>query len=141
VHIHEVVNQTRKRDKYRKKSKVQCPAFDNEPVHINTHFWTHIRLQRNERPRADEEVLKRLRAIDKMIDIVESSKRYQDFYQGKDKNKILYYWTFIAVIDDIHYGVIVRRKGKSGNKHFYSIIPNYRGYIPRDQRAKVYLEK
>lgn len=138
MHIIEIVNQTRKRDKYRKKSKVQCPAFDNEPVHINTHFWTHIRLQRNERPRADEEVLKRLRAIDKMIDIVENSKRYQDFYRGKDKNKILYYWTFIAVINDIHYGVIVRRKGKTGNKHFYSIIPDYRGYIPRVERIRTH---
>ncbi len=141
VNIYQHVEEIRKKDKYRKKTKIQCPAFNNEPIHLNTHFWTHIRLQRNERPRADEEVFNRLKAIDIMINIIESSKHYQDFHQGKERNKTFYYWTFIAVVDDVHYGVIVRRKGKTGNKHFYSVIPDYQGYIPRSKRVKVFFKK
>jgi len=135
--IYERVEEVRKKEKYRKRTKIQCPAFLGEPVHLSTHFWTHVRLQRNERPRTEQEVLERLSSIDIMIEIIESSSYYQDYYENVIRNKKFYYWTFIAVIDAVRYGVIIRRKGKTGNRHFYSIIPNYEGYIPREKRLKV----
>jgi len=128
------------KNKYRKKTKIQCPAFNNETVMLGTHFWTHIQLSRNERIRPNKEILLRLNAVETMIDIVENITHFQDFYIGKDKNTIMYFWTIIAIVNDIRYGVIIRRKGKQGNKHFYSIIPNYEGCIPRDKKLKIHFE-
>jgi hypothetical protein len=68
-----------------------------------------------------------------MIQIVETSPYYQDYYIGKDKNNIIYFWILLATIDEIRYGVIIRKKGKQGNKHIYSIIPNWHGFIPREE--------
>jgi len=79
----------------------------------------------------------RLNSVDKMVEIVENTFYYQDFYTGKEKSKIIYYWTILAVINDIRYGVIIRKKGKQGNKHIYSIIPNFKGIIPRSDRDKI----
>ena len=79
-------------------------------------------------------------SVDTMIEIVENITYYQDFYIGKNKNNIMYFWTIIAVVDEVRYGVIIRRKGKQGNKHFYSIIPNYEGCIPREKKLKIHFE-
>ena len=125
------------KNKYRKNSKIQAPAFDNETIRLGTHFWTHIKYRRNERLRKSEDIFKRLRAVDKMMEIIKTTLYYQDFYRGKDKNTIMYFWTFIAVIDGARYGVIIRRKGKNGNKHFYSIIPDYQGCIPREKKLTI----
>jgi len=122
------------KNKYRKKTKIQCPAFDNEALILGADFWKHLLLQKNKRLRTVEDMNGRLNAVDKMVEIVENTFYYQDLYTGKEKNKIIYYWTILAVINDIRYGVIIRKKGKQGNKHIYSIIPNFRGVIPRSDR-------
>ena len=125
------------KNKYRKKTKIQCPAFDNEALILGADFWKHLLLQKNKRLRTVEDMNGRLNAVDKMVEIVENTFYYQDFYTGKEKSKIIYYWTILAVINDIRYGVIIRKKGKQGNKHIYSIIPNFRGVIPRSDRDKI----
>jgi len=128
------------KNRYRKKTKIQCPAFNNEAIILGTHFWTHIQLSRNERVRPNAEILARLNSVETMINIVENIAYYQDFYIGKNKNNIMYFWTIIAVVNEVRYGVIIRRKGKQGNKHFYSIIPNYEGCIPREKKLKIHFE-
>lgn len=125
------------KNKYRKKTKIQCPAFDNEALILGADFWKHLLLQKNKRLRTVEDMNGRLNAVDKMVEIVENTFYYQDSYTGKEKSKTIYYWTIIAVINDIRYGVIIRKKGKQGNKHIYSIIPNFRGVIPRSDRDKI----
>ena len=125
------------KNKYRKKTKIQCPAFDNEALILGADFWKHLSLQKNKRLRTVEDMNGRLNAVDKMVEIVENTFYYQDSYRGKEKSKTIYYWTIIAVINDIRYGVIIRKKGKQGNKHIYSIIPNFRGVIPRSDRDKI----
>ena len=122
------------KNKYRKKTKIQCPAFDNEALILGADFWKHLILQKNKRLRTVEDMNSRLNSVDKMIKIVENSIFFQDYYIGKEKNKIIYYWTILAVINDVRYGVIIRKKGKQGNRHIYSIIPNFRGVIPRSDR-------
>jgi hypothetical protein len=125
------------KNKYRKKTKIQCPAFDNEALILGADFWKHLLLQKNKRLRTVEDMNGRLNAVDKMLEIVENTFYYQDFYTGKEKSKTIYYWTILAVISDMRYGVIIRKKGKQGNKHIYSIIPNFRGIIPRSDRDKI----
>ena len=87
--------------------------------------------------RTVEDMNSRLNSVDKMVEIVENTFYYQDFYTGREKSKIIYYWTILGVVNDIRYGVIIRKKGKQGNKHIYSIIPNFRGVIPRSDRDKI----
>ena len=119
--------------KYRKKTKIQSLAFDNEAIVLGADFWKHLMFQKNRRLRTDDDINKRLNAIEKMIKIVETSPYYQDYYIGKDKNTIMHFWILLATIDETRYGVIVRKKGKQGNKHIYSIIPNWHGFIPREE--------
>ena len=125
------------KNKYRKKTKIQCPAFENEALILGADFWKHLLLQKNKRLRTVEDMNGRLNAVDKMVEIVENTFYYQDFYTGREKTKVIYYWTILAIINDIRYGVIIRKKGKQGNKHIYSIIPNFRGVIPRSDRDKI----
>ena len=119
--------------KYRKKTKIQSLAFDNEAIVLGADFWKHLMFQKNRRLRTDDDINKRLNAIEKMIKIVETSPYYQDCYIGKDKNTIMHFWILLATIDETRYGVIIRKKGKQGNKHIYSIIPNWHGFIPREE--------
>ena len=119
--------------KYRKKTKIQSLVFDNEAIVLGADFWKHLMFQKNRRLRTDDDINKRLNAIEKMIKIVETSPYYQDYYIGKDKNTIMHFWILLATIDETRYGVIVRKKGKQGNKHIYSIIPNWHGFIPREE--------
>jgi hypothetical protein len=127
--IEDLFSKTKKR--LRKRTKLQSPAFKNEALVINADFWNHLKFQKNKKPRTHEDILSRLRAIDTMIEIIENAPYYQDYFTGKDKNNIMHFWTILATCNDIRYCVVVRKKGKQGNKHIYSIIPNWRGYIPR----------
>lgn len=119
--------------RYRTTKKIQSPAFDYEPIQLNTSFWKHLQFQNNRRPRTFQDMHSRLISIDSMIHILKTSIYYQDYYKGKEKNNIIYFWTIIAIYNGIRYGIIIKRKGKQGRKHLYSIIPNYRGYIPREK--------
>ena len=131
MNIKEKFKETKKR--YRKKTKVQSLAFKNEAIVLGADFWKHLMFQKNRRLRSDKDINSRLNAIDKMLEIIERTPYYQDYYVGKDKNNIIYFWILLATIDEIRYGIIVRKKGKQGNKHIYSIIPNWHGFIPRDE--------
>ena len=121
------------KSKYRKKTKIQCSAFSNEAIVLGADFWKHLMYQKNRRLRTDEEISNRLDALSNLIEIVENAQYYQDYYVGKDKNNIVHFWLILANIEDTRYGVIIRRKGVQGNKHLYSIIPNWKGYIPRTE--------
>ncbi len=122
--------------KYRKSTKIQCPAFNNEALQVNAYFWKHLELQKNKRQRTFQDISNRLNALDKMFHIIQTIPYYQDCYQGKDHNTIVHFWTLLATIEDIRYCVVVRKRGKQGNKHIYSIIPNWKGYIPREEASK-----
>jgi len=124
---------------YRKKTKIQSPAFDNEPIHINTHFWKHLKFQKNRRERSLKDIHSRLISIDIMLHILKTSFYYQDYFKGKDKNNIIHYWTILAIYNDIRYCIVIRKIGKQGNRHLYSIIPNWKGYIPREEANRQYV--
>jgi len=129
--INDLITQSKK--KYRKQTKIQCPAFSKETLHINASFWTHLELQKNKRQRSFIDIISRVNALDKMYNIIKHIPFYQDYYKGKDHNTIIHFWTLLATIEDVRYCVVVRKRGKQGNKHIYSIVPNWKGYIPRKE--------
>jgi len=122
--------------RYRKNTKVQCPAFENEPIHINTIFWKHLKYQKNKRNRTVKDLHQRLISLDIMFDILKTVPYYQDYFLGKDKNNIIHFWTILVIVNHVRYGIIIRKIGKQGNKHLYSIIPNWKGYIPRVEASE-----
>ena len=122
--------------RYRKNTKVQCPAFENEPIHINTIFWKHLKYQKNKRNRTVKDLHQRLISLDIMFDILKTVSYYQDYFLGKDKNNIIHFWTILVIVNHVRYGIIIRKIGKQGNKHLYSIIPNWKGYIPRVEASE-----
>jgi len=124
---------TQSKKKYRKQTKIQCPAFNEETLRINASFWTHLELQKNKRQRSFIDIIHRVNALDKMYYIIRHIPFYQDYYTGKDKNTIIHFWTLLATIEEVRYCVVIRKRGKQGNKHIYSIIPNWKGYIPRKE--------
>lgn len=124
------------KSRYRKDTKIQCPAFDNETLRVNAFFWVHLENQKNKRQRTFQDISNRLNALDKMFSIIQTIPYYQDYYKGKDKNTIIHFWTLLATIDRVRYCIVVRKRGKNGNKHIYSIIPNWKGYIPREESSK-----
>ena len=122
--------------RYRKNTKIQCPAFENEPIHINTIFWKHLKYQKNKRNRTVKDLHQRLISLDIMFDILKTVSYYQDYFLGKDKNNIIHFWTILVIVNHVRYGIIIRKIGKQGNKHLYSIIPNWKGYIPRVEASE-----
>jgi hypothetical protein len=122
--------------RHRKNSKIQCPAFKNEPIHLNTIFWKHLKYQKNKRNRTVKDLHNRLISLDVMFDILKTVPYYQDYFTGKDKNNIIHFWTILVIVNHIRYGIIIRKIGKQGNKHLYSIIPNWKGYIPRIEASE-----
>jgi len=122
--------------RYRKNTKIQCPAFENEPIHINTIFWKHLKYQKNKRNRTVKDLHQRLISLDIMFDILKTVSYYQDYFLGKDKNNIIHFWTILVIVNHARYGIIIRKIGKQGNKHLYSIIPNWQGYIPRVEASE-----
>jgi len=126
--------------RYRKNTKVQCPAFENEPIHVNTIFWKHLKYQKNKRNRTVKDLHQRLISVDIMFDILKTVPYYQDYFLGKDKNNIIHFWTILVIVNHVRYGIIIRKIGKQGNKHLYSIIPNWKGYIPRVEASEHKIE-
>jgi len=122
--------------RYRKNTKVQCPAFESEPIHINTIFWKHLKYQKNKRNRTVKDLHQRLISLDIIFDILKTVPYYQDYFLGKDKNNIIHFWTILVIVNNVRYGIIIRKIGKQGNKHLYSIIPNWKGYIPRVEASE-----
>ena len=122
--------------RYRKNTKVQCPAFENEPIHVNTIFWKHLKYQKNKRNRTVKDLHQRLISLDIMFNILKTVPYYQDYFTGKDKNNIIHFWTILVIVNHVRYGIIIRKIGKQGNKHLYSIIPDWKGYIPRVEASK-----
>ena len=75
-----------------------------------------------------------------MFHILKTSFYYQDYFKGKDKNNIIHYWTILATYNDIRYCIVIRKIGKQGNRHLYSIIPNWKGYIPREEANRQFVK-
>jgi len=95
-----------------------------------------LKYQKNKRNRTVKDLHQRLISLDIMFDILKTVPYYQDYFLGKDKNNIIHFWTILVIVNHVRYGIIIRKIGKQGNKHLYSIIPNWKGYIPRVEASE-----
>lgn len=115
---------------YRKWNQSYCPPLGQ--IHINTHFWTHLKENKNRRLRPHRDVINRLRAIKQTKKLLESISHFQDEYEENDGSKKVKYWFIVGHTKHGRLGIVLR-KVQQGKIHLYSIIPNWKGYIPREK--------
>ena len=126
--IDRIFNQSKK--KYRKWNHSNCPAIGK--ININTHFWRHIKENKNRRLRPYKDVIHRLRAIRQTKKLLESISHVQDIYEENKGSQKIKYWCIVGHNEHNRLGIILR-KVQNGHIHLYSIIPNWKGYIPRER--------
>lgn len=121
---------------YKDIKPVYSPYFQEE-ISFNSEGFNHIRYKgdRKERHRKVQEIrYKYLHFAPKIIKLSKTLQEYDEASQfivekiNKRKDKVLKkvkYYGFIAIIEKRKFKVIVRQVG-NGNKHFWSIIPNWK---------------
>lgn len=120
----------KKKKKYRTWNKSDCPPLGQ--VHINTHFWRHIKENKNKRTRSYIEVIRRLSAIGQTKKLLESVSHVQDVYEESKGSTKTRYWFILGHTEHGRLGIVLRAV-QQGNIHLYSIIPDWNGYIPRQR--------
>jgi len=118
---------------YKKISRLNCPAFNNETVYFNSEGFHHlIYKKKSERSKNDQITKFKLLPIAK--EIISISTTFQEYDEGlveisrkRFKKKVketvaVRYWGLVAIIRNKKVKVIVRQIGH-GQKHFFSVIP------------------
>lgn len=117
--------------------EVRCPYF-NENVHFSAEGFYHMLFKgaskpKKRDPKSQRMRLKLFRLAPKLLGLTKTVQEYHEEKQfvqvklNKRKEQILkevYYWGFVAIIDERRIKVVVKQIG-NGNKKFWSIIPNW----------------
>ncbi len=121
---------------------VFCPAFPDEKVVFNSKGINHLLYKsgRTNRRRSKKEAAIRINLLPRAVKLLSLITLYQQDVILEFGEKRLKYWSLEGVIDNRRIKVIVRQVGK-GNKHFWSVIPDWRKIGGRVQNAKSNLSK
>jgi len=132
--------QTRKL--FREVRAVQCPAFPKETVAFNSKGINHLfhKGTRTNRMRSRKEIAIRVKLLPRAIKLLSLMPVYQQDVVFNIDGKTLKFWSLEGVVDDRRIKVIVRQIG-NGNKHVWSVIPDWRKIRGVIQNAKSDLSK
>lgn len=131
-------------EEYRQIGRIYCPYFQEE-VHFTSEGFNHIRYRkaRNERHIQVQEM--RYKLLHFAPELVRLTKTLQEheiqhlFVETKHNKrkeivlKEIQFFGFIAILKNYKVKVIVRQVG-NGQKHFWSIIPNWKTRRTKDGR-------
>jgi len=118
---------------YRELDTVNC-AYFKEEVHFNRLGLDHIKFKKWNRSRPIKDQYMRLRLLHLAPQVLKLSRTVQGMSYAKEfiRKKVhsrwdniltnIYYWEFVAIIDEVRVRVVVRQI-EGGVKHFWSIIP------------------
>lgn len=132
------------RNDYNKLPEIICPALKLQ-VSFNGQGFNHIifKNHRNERDKISQ--IMRFKLMKKayyLIGVTTTIQEYESinkiftvkkYKEKKIVNKEVFYYGFIAIIDDRKIKVILRKIG-NGNLHFWSVIPSWTTNKKRDQK-------
>lgn len=124
----------RKKKKFRKLKKLKVnflPKDEKNMIMINTHFWKHLNHNKNNQKRSFKDVILRLYNIKNAITLLENTHHYQDKYSIITNSKKEDFIFIVSHINANRLGIVLRRSHSNRTYHLYSIIPNWKGYIPR----------
>jgi hypothetical protein len=123
-----------KKKQYRKLKEIKVKFLDSnekQKIGINSHFWQHLIKHHNNKKRPIKDMFARLLILDDVIKVLENIPYYQDQYMWHQSSKKSEYIFILAIINNTKIGIVLRRNGQTKTYHLYSIIPNWKGYIPR----------
>ena len=115
---------------------VKCPYFNGEEVHFNSEGFEHILFKSWNKTRSRVEQYTRLRLIPLVVSIIRKSGTLQEYdeknifvrQQSRGKwtevMKLVRYYIFIAIINDLRMKIIVREV-VGEKKRFYSVYPSW----------------
>ena len=122
---------------YKKIGKVKCPALNNDFVFHNSEGFNHLVYKGNRKERDKNDQLTKFKLLPKAKKLVEITTTYQEyeevikeirikkFKRTVIESKIIRYWGIIAIMGGWKIKVIIRQIGDNGQKHFWSVIPNW----------------
>ena len=137
---------------YRKIGKIACPAFKNELVYFTSEGFNHLIFKGNRTERTKHDQITKLKLLGRAIELVRIATTYQEyeesikeftikkFKQRVRESKIVKYWGLIAIMNSFKIKVIVRQVGDNGQRHFWSVIPNWVTSQYRDMKLRSHMK-
>ena len=109
---------------YKKIECIECPAFVGEKIYFNKIGFNHL-LWKGKKMRKPEEQIRRINLISKALEILESSKHFDEYRESKirssNSTSTAYFWSFVLKNKKGRIIVVIRQTN-NGNKHFMSVI-------------------
>jgi hypothetical protein len=113
--------------KYNTIKHVASPSFPNDQIYFNEKGYRHFFYTGAGKPRPAKQTQCRLRMFDNALSVILAPKKHFNLTCIPSKNgKLIYHWWVEEVVNGKKIRVIVRSKGKNGQKHFYDVIPRWR---------------
>ncbi len=120
------------KEEYTGLGKVFCP-FLNSEIAFNNKGFRHILYKSGNRKRDQLEISQRVTYLRTAKDILSITTTVQEkeIIEKTKENKI-YYFGFIAIMDELKIKVVIRKENENGKYHFYSVIPHFITSAKRD---------
>jgi hypothetical protein len=121
---------------YQKVGKIPCPAFENDLVYFSAEGFNHLVYKDSRTERLKQDQITKFKQLDRAVELVRLTTTYQEYEERlldvwvkrhkkrAQETKLVRYWGLIAIIRRSKIKVIVRQIG-DGQKHFWSVIPNW----------------
>src|SRR3989344_4525249 len=123
-------------DFYKKIGKILCPAF-NDFVYFNSEGFNHLVFKSSRSERIKNDQITKFKLLAKAKELITKTTTHQEYDESikefdvqKYKKRLreskrVKYWGVIAIMNGWKIKVIVRQIGDNGQKHFWSVIPNW----------------
>ena len=131
---------------YAKIGAVKCPYLQDE-VHFNRIGFEHLLFKEWNKTRSEVEQYNRLKLLRFVPFILSKSHTLQEYDERKmfvrqkinarweSRLKLVYYYAFIAIIDNARIKVIVKEI-EGGSKFFYSLYPSWKVIVNTNGERK-----
>ena len=116
--------------------RIKCPYF-NEDIHFNSEGFEHLLFKSWNKTRSRSEQYMRLRLLSLVCQVISKSHTLQEYEEKQilvrqkinsrweKRNKLVYYYVFVAIIKDCRVKVIIKEI-TGGEKFFYSLYPSWK---------------
>ena len=128
--------------------RIKCPYF-NEDVNFNSEGFEHLLFKSWNKTRSRSEQYMRLRLLPLVCQVISKSHTLQEYDEKQifvrqkinsrweKRNKMVYYYVFVAIINDFRIKVIIKEIA-GGEKFFYSLYPSWKVDDVNGNQRKVF---
>ena len=111
--------------------KINCPAFNNEPVYFTAGGFRHLVCKSNRKERQKNVQVAKFGLLKKVVFLISRTTTHQEYEERLLQGRLIQYWGFVAIINNFRIKVIVHQIGY-GKKEFLSVIPAWKIYHYKD---------